>query len=184
VRLPIAVLAVIALAFGLPSAWASEPSPLRRAGGQESEIFSPIKTKLSYKRGEGRALTARVEFSSRFKECVAPNRISWGSEISPEFYAFKYPDEAEQSPPHQFKIPRVAPYTYERTLSGSTPLTVSVYDPEGVPTIRSEPLSSFQSVVLFARVEGGTITVRRNGERKQVYCSASPAHESVRTIQL
>jgi hypothetical protein len=177
---------LLAAAAILVVALAATPRTIPRASAAAGqEIYSPIKTKLSYSRGPGGSLTRRVVYSSKYPECIAPDRVKWGSEISPEFYFFTYPGQFESTFNTQFKFPQVGPHTYELTLSGSTPIKVALFNAEkGVEETRIEPLANFASVTFFARILGGSITVKRHGETKHVYCYASHARESVKTIQL
>jgi hypothetical protein len=145
---------------------------------------SPIKIKYSYSRGPGGSLTGRVVYSSKYLACVAPGRIKYGGDISPQFYAFVLhmgttPVEVQG----EFKLPRVGPHTYELTLSGSTPIREKIGGTE-----YEAPLSSYESVqFLFAIGEKSgqeqIITVRRHGEKFRVYCGG-PGSTPGRQIQI
>jgi hypothetical protein len=130
---------------------------------------SPIKIKYSYWRGEGGSLTGRVVYDSKYRECVAPGRIRWGGDISPQFYGFRRGEGAIEVQ-GEFKLPRIAPRTYQRTLPGSTPIR------EKVGSVEYEgPLASYESVQFLFGIEekSGTqeiITVKRHGTAFRVRC--------------
>jgi hypothetical protein len=110
-------------------------------------------------------------YSSKYPECVAPGRIRWGGDISPQFYGFVHhigttPVEVQG----QFKLPHVAPHTYELTLPGATPIRERVGGTE-----YEGPLSSYETVQFLWGIgeKSGTqeiITVKRHGESFRVFC--------------